>query len=89
MFEGYLQSIDTHILYSCMHSVAIVGPSCNQRSISTSENETFFGVLEEIGATKLGYPKATEIGRSMAAVAELMHIRQHPDSRWGYKSYFL
>ena len=56
MFEGYLQSIDTHILYSCMHSVAIVGPTCNQRSISTLENETFFGVLEEIGATKHGYP---------------------------------
>ena len=31
--------------------------------------------------------KATEIGRSMADVAELMHIRQNPDSRWGCESY--
>ena len=74
MFKGYLQSINTHIqLYlQCRNG------TYNQRSISILEKETFFGVLGEIGATKLGCPKATVIGRSMAAVAELMHIHQNP-----------
>ena len=80
MFEGFLQSIDTHIqLYGICHT-----GTYNQRAVSSLVNENFFGELGDMEPTKLGCPKAVAIPRLMSKVTELMHHRLNPESRWVY-----
>ncbi|CAH1779700.1 unnamed protein product [Owenia fusiformis] len=74
-FEGFLQSIDTH-----MQLYALIGPY-NQRAVSSLVNENFFGELSEVEPTKLGCPKATHIGRLMSTVTEVLHYRHNPSCR--------
>jgi hypothetical protein len=77
MFDGFMTSIDSHIqLYALCRRGAY-----NQRSFSSLENETFFGVLTDIDPTKLGCPKAININRIMTNVTEVLHYRQDPTTR--------
>ena len=77
MFEGFLQSIDTHMqLYPLCK-----GGTYNQRSVSSLVNETFFGELQDLEPTRLGCPKAVNIPRMMATVTEIMHYRHNPQNR--------
>ena len=77
MFEGIIQSIDTHLqLYA-----VCFGGTYNQRSVSSLVNETFFGELGEMEATKHGCPKAVAIPRLMSSVTEVMHYRHNPNDR--------
>lgn len=77
MFEGFIQSIDTHLQ---LYPLCADG-TYNQRAISSLVNETFFGELEEIEPTRLGYPKAVNLPRMMASVTEMMHHRHNPSNR--------
>ena len=78
MFEGVIQSIDTHLqLYALCKNGTF-----NQRAISSLVNETFFGELAEIEPTRLSCPKAVNIPRLMASsVTEIMHYRHNPGDR--------
>ena len=77
MFEGLLQSIDTHIqLYATCR-----GETYNQRAVSSLVNETFFSELGELEPTHLGCPKATSIPRLLSTVTELLHYRHNPANR--------
>ena len=77
MFEGFLQSIESHIF---MYALCASG-TYNQRTLTTLENETFFGVLSDMEPTSLGCPKASSVGRLMATVQEVKYARQNPENR--------
>ena len=77
MFEGFLQSIDTHLLLYA----TCKGGTYNQRAVSSLVNETFFGELSDMEPTKLGCPKATAIPRLMSSVTELLNYRHNPAIR--------
>jgi hypothetical protein len=79
MFEGFVQSIENHLfLYALCRS-----GTYNQRSFSTLENETFFGVLSDMEPTSLGCPKATSVDRLLSVAAEILHYKQDPTTRYG------
>lgn len=70
-FEGFLQRIDTTIqLYTLSKS-----GTYNARAVSSLVNETFFGELSSMEATRLGCPKAISIPRLISTVTELLHYR--------------
>jgi hypothetical protein len=77
MYEGLLQSIDTHIQ---LYAICKEG-TYNQRAISSLINETFFGEMTDMEQTKLGCPKAVTIPRLMSNITELMHYRHNPENR--------
>lgn len=77
MFEGFIQSIDTHLQ---LYAITTDG-TYNQRAVSSLVNETFFAELSDLEPTKLGCPKANLIPRLMSTVTELLHYRHVPESR--------
>ena len=77
MYEGLLQSIDTHIQ---LYAICKEG-TYNQPAVSSLVNETFFGEMADMKQTKLGCPKAISVPRLMSVVTELMHYRHNPENR--------
>ena len=75
MYEGFLQSIDTHIQ---LHAV-VKGGACNTRSVSSLANETFFGEMAEHKQNLA--PKATKCGRLMSIASKILHYRHNTQNR--------
>ena len=75
VFEGLLQNIEAHI-----YAYALVrGGTFSQRVLTTLANESFNGQLAELDYSGCGCPKATDIGRMFASVAEIQHYRHNPE----------
>ncbi len=85
MYEGFLQSIDTHIqLYG-----VVKGGAYNSRAVSTLNNETYFGEMTETEQTSLGCPKAINIPRQISKQTQILHSRHNPDNRYFFLTYFV
>ena len=76
MFEGFIQSIETKL----MLYATVKNGTYNVRSVSSQENETYFGILSDMEHTRQGCPKATSIPRLMASASELMHCKHDPSN---------
>lgn len=77
MFEGFIQSIETHIF---LYAICMSG-SYNARSISTLVSENFFGFLSDMEGSGTGMAQSIAIPRLMSKVTEVMHIRMNPQNR--------
>ena len=65
-------------MHMVMYAV-VYGGTYSQRVVTTLCNESFNGQLAALDPTRLGCPKAKDIGRLMAGVTEIQHYRHNPE----------
>ena len=78
-----MQNIEAHIFAYAL----VRGGALSQRVLTTLANESFNGQLAELDQSGIvlldysgcGCPKATDIRRMFASVAEIQHYRHNPE----------